>query len=287
MDKMLMQNESAIDLNKMMHQAMTNYKKVIVVLSAGYKKKAEAFSSGVGNEYALLIKDIVEWPNKYILVSFEGISNDITPLALKGREIVDLSVQKNETRLFHKLLDEPLLYFSEVRQLKPVVIPRKVKPLFKDSKSPATISIETLISRPTTSMSQAGTYKYAVNEFRIEIKNATDKSIEGLNIEVKLPFILRPSMRLSLQEFGFIDNGNSLIKNLIENKKLFPSQKIITDKFEIEINSYNYSLAIKAEIIITVYTDLGAVTKSFKLIDYFKINDDYGQNKGLNSIKFG
>jgi len=49
MDRMLMQQESAIDFSKMMHRIMTDYRKVIVVLSEGYKQKAEQFTGGVGN----------------------------------------------------------------------------------------------------------------------------------------------------------------------------------------------------------------------------------------------
>ena len=64
----------------MMHKAMTDYYKVIIVLSKGYKEKADNFKSGVGQEYQLIINDIIENTTKYILVSFEGIPNDIKPL---------------------------------------------------------------------------------------------------------------------------------------------------------------------------------------------------------------
>lgn len=38
-DRMHSQNETATDFKQMMHKAMTDYKKVIVVLSKGYKEK--------------------------------------------------------------------------------------------------------------------------------------------------------------------------------------------------------------------------------------------------------
>ena len=71
MDQMLIQESTALDFIEMMHRAMTDYTKVIIVLSSGYKSKAEGFSGGVGNEYSMIIKSIRENPNKYILVSFE------------------------------------------------------------------------------------------------------------------------------------------------------------------------------------------------------------------------
>ena len=74
---------------------MTDYEKVIVVLSKGYKDKAENFKGGVGNEYNLILKYIETQKNKYILISFEPISDEITPLNFKGRHIFDLSNKKN------------------------------------------------------------------------------------------------------------------------------------------------------------------------------------------------
>ena len=40
----------------MMHKAMTDYEKVIIILSRTYKLKAEAFKGGVGNEYLLVMR---------------------------------------------------------------------------------------------------------------------------------------------------------------------------------------------------------------------------------------
>ena len=91
LDRMLSQEETAINFIKMMHKAMSEHPKVIVVLSKGYKEKAETFKGGVGEEYGILLNDISGNPNKYILVSFEERSDAIIPLGLKGRDIVDLS----------------------------------------------------------------------------------------------------------------------------------------------------------------------------------------------------
>lgn len=122
-DKILIQRESAIDFKKMMHKAMTDYPKVIVVLSEGYKEKAEKFKGGVGNEYGLILNDIENNNNKYILVSFEGIKDNIIPLFFKNREIIDLSKNDNEEiqKLFAKLQNEIVYSFDDVAPTKPVV----------------------------------------------------------------------------------------------------------------------------------------------------------------------
>lgn len=129
-DRLMTQKESATDFNKMMHQAMTDYNKVIIVLSKGYKEKATAFKGGVGNEYSLIIKDIENSKNKYILVSFEKISDEITPLNFKGRHIIDLTIKENLNELFSKLMDEEILDFSQVGTNKPQII-KKVIPAFE------------------------------------------------------------------------------------------------------------------------------------------------------------
>ncbi|MFT4073647.1 MAG: TIR domain-containing protein [Dysgonamonadaceae bacterium] len=122
-DQMLIQEETAINFKKMMHRAMTDYKKVVVILSKGYKEKAEAFKGGVGNEYELILNDIEENPNKYILVSLDGIKNNIIPLFFKGREIVDLSENTNEKqqKLFAKLQDIKQYQFADVSGSKPII----------------------------------------------------------------------------------------------------------------------------------------------------------------------
>lgn len=111
-DVALSQLESAVDFYKMMYRGIAGYKKVIIVLSEGYKQKAESFLGGVGQEYELIIKDIDENPNKYILVSFTEISDRISPLKLRSRETIYLNnLNPNNLgarRLFAKLMDAPM-----------------------------------------------------------------------------------------------------------------------------------------------------------------------------------
>jgi len=136
-DRLLNQEETALDFNKMMHLAMTDYKKVIIVLSKGYKEKAEKFTGGVGNEFQLIIKDIETSPKKYILISFEGISDNITPLAFKGRNIIDLSNDDeaawNELR--SKLRDEPIIDKPPVAQTQKPIKKQEVGEFNLDKKT--------------------------------------------------------------------------------------------------------------------------------------------------------
>lgn len=127
MDRSVSQNHSATDFRKMMHRGMTDYKKVIIVLSKGYKEKAHAFRGGVGTEYTLIIKDIEQSPKKYILATFENISDEITPLEFREREIVYLGNSENLNALYAKLLDESLIDFSEVSGTKPSIVKQVIK----------------------------------------------------------------------------------------------------------------------------------------------------------------
>ncbi len=129
-DRKVSQEQSSIDFYKMMHSVMTDYQKVIIVLSTGYKIKADSFSGGVGTEYGLIIKDIDQNPKKYILVSFDGINDSILPLNFKGREIIDLSNPENEEILLLKLLDIPVFEIDPIASEKPIVISKQI-PEFK------------------------------------------------------------------------------------------------------------------------------------------------------------
>ncbi|UTA69064.1 leucine-rich repeat domain-containing protein [Emticicia sp. 21SJ11W-3] len=104
-DKAINDTSTANDFMRMMVENMHKNENIIVVLSEGYAIKANSFKGGVGDEYQLLIKDINKNPNKYILVSFNRRSDEIYPLALMGRDTVDLSNLDEEEvkRLIRKL----------------------------------------------------------------------------------------------------------------------------------------------------------------------------------------
>lgn len=134
MDIKLMQDETAIDFNRLMHKGILNYDKVLVVLSPNYKTKAEAFEGGVGKEYRFISSDIDKNPKKYVFTSFEPITNGvidtIVPIEFKGREIVDLHKDEsnNFEALFAKLTDTKVYKFSDVAKNTPLVESKRIMP---------------------------------------------------------------------------------------------------------------------------------------------------------------
>jgi len=99
------------------------------------KKELINLRGGVGTEYNLIIKDIEDNPNKYILVSFDEISKEIIPLSFKSREILDLRNPENFNKLDSKLQDKELIHFSEVGSKKPEVKTVKIPALQITNKS--------------------------------------------------------------------------------------------------------------------------------------------------------
>ncbi|MBA4240989.1 MAG: hypothetical protein C0448_09695 [Sphingobacteriaceae bacterium] len=134
MDVKYMQEETALDFNRLMHIGILKYDKVIVILSESFKSKAENFEGGVGKEYKFITGDIENNPKKYILTSFtkinKAIINKIVPADLKGREIVDLTQDEtdNFATLFSKLANEGQYKFSEVAKNTPLVEEKKIEP---------------------------------------------------------------------------------------------------------------------------------------------------------------
>ncbi|NOT52940.1 MAG: TIR domain-containing protein, partial [Chitinophagaceae bacterium] len=134
LDKRIMQDETAVDFNKLMHMGMNNYDKVILILSQTYKTKAEAYQGGVGREYRYVVKNISRYPKRFVLASFIKLSEEvietIVPIDLTGREIVDLKIdeQNNFQNLFSKLTDAKRYNFSEVANTTPVIEEMFIKP---------------------------------------------------------------------------------------------------------------------------------------------------------------
>ena len=119
MDQLLKQEQTAIDFNEMMSKLIADSKKVIVLLSRIYKKKADAFEGGVGKEYRIIFEQIDKIKNKYIFITFESLKkvsiDEIKPSAIGNREILDFSEGEEQWEdLFSKLSDKPIYLFSEV-----------------------------------------------------------------------------------------------------------------------------------------------------------------------------
>jgi hypothetical protein len=133
LDISIMQSETSVDFNRLMHKGILHYDKVIVLLSSNYKIKAEKFEGGVGREYRYIINDIDQKPLKYVFASFELITTskikEITPIEFMGREIVGLKKDElnNFELLFSKLTDAKRYIFSDIAQNTPTIIQKKIE----------------------------------------------------------------------------------------------------------------------------------------------------------------
>lgn len=134
MDRKKNQEESSLNLNKMMVEGIQNSDKVILVLTEKYKEKADKFEGGVGLEYQLILEDIKKNKNKYIMVSFGNtLIENITPTGLKGRLVLDLKKDQDENEfneLIAKIKEENILEFVDVN-LKEISITKTIVRPFK------------------------------------------------------------------------------------------------------------------------------------------------------------
>lgn len=110
-DKRKMQEEYSLDMKVMMHEQITKADKVIVLLSEGYKMKAEQFMGGVGQEFSLILTDICNSKKKYILCCLDSFTttSDIAPLAFQSRYIHCLS-NDTDHRILQDLIEDKLDY---------------------------------------------------------------------------------------------------------------------------------------------------------------------------------
>lgn len=125
-DKIISQRKTSTNFVQMMHEAFVQCDQIIVVLSEGYKIKADSFSGGVGTEYRLILGEIDRFPLKYILVSFQGRDDLIIPAGLAGRDIIDLSLSFDP--LFRKLTGQHEYELSPVSKNKPALPKREIAP---------------------------------------------------------------------------------------------------------------------------------------------------------------
>lgn len=261
-DKLKSQEETAIDFVKMMNEAMTSYNKVIVVLSENYKTKAEMFKGGVGMEYNLIIKDISDHPTKYILVSFQGISNEIVPLSLKGREIVDLSKGDSELeKLYRKLLGKGALKFADVGEMLLELEQTEITDLkFENQKG---IEFEKIVEQFLGDSMQFGKYKSCQRRIKLSLKNNSGKTLDGCQIDLNLnPIFL-------YTDFYEPSSKNNLSTSI--TKKIFANQNIETESFEIKITENNYVEAGRSTISCKVFSDIGETFFEVPILDCITI----------------
>lgn len=265
MDKQIAQQETATNFVKMMHKALLEHPKVIVVLSKGYKDKAEKFSGGVGEEYQILINDIKKNERKYILVSFEGRGDDIVPFGLIGRDVVDLSKDGELQRLYEKLQDHERYQFVPVADKRPELT--KVTPQsFAPEKTGPTVII------PPPRVTPTGNAGYTGDQYRdvellldIEFKNVSDKPVSEFGALIKIPKYL-------LTERGdYKTDGDWIVIEKQVERKLFAGQTVTAAQVKFELNRGNIYRVLEAEIVTEVYTDNGTQPASYPLKDIIRL----------------
>jgi hypothetical protein len=264
MDKGLSQQQTATNFLKMMYQAMHNHPKVIVILSEGYKTKADAFIGGVGTEYEWMIGDINDNPNKYILASFNGRDNNIIPAGFKGRDIVDLSESHNMTALYSKLMDHKPYVFSEVAKTKPKLPVHIAEPFAVKVVAPEEpISVEPFIKETGAGLF-AKKYRSIDFTLKFEIVNTSGGTIEGINYTIKLPRELDLDHYHDADPDGFVNYERSF-------NKLYRSQKVQSEGFSIRVAHQNISRIMDSVIKVEVYTEQGPIIKEFPTIELIKV----------------
>ncbi len=275
MDKALSQQETAINFVKMMYQSMHKFPKIIVILSEGYKRKADDFTGGVGTEYELMINDINDHPNKYILASFGGRDNNIIPTGFKGRDIVDLSDPSEMSRLYEKLMDHQRFVFADVAKTKPQLPVRVASPFVipakeeKDTRQ--AISITPLIKATGDASLSARKYRSINFSLKFEIVNTTTTTIEGFNYIVKLPRELDLDNYHDANADGFINYERSY------NRKMFRGQKVETETFLLRVEHQNVRKIMESAIYLEVFTEDGPIEQKFSAIELIKIKPN-GEN---------
>lgn len=227
LDRLKSQEETATDFTKMMHQAITDYPKVIIVLSKGYKTKADAFTGGVGTEYRLIINDIDLNPNKYILVTFDEISNEIFPSNFRGREVIHIKSQSDLNKLYSKLKNEPIIAFSEVALEQPSIETEEIPAFeqfldYEDSKEKRIIRQASTVyfhSKLTYAFPGVRDLKWINQESAVEgllrffgDKPTYDEAI-GHNVVADPIWWFRGRSAFLVEKFHSLENGRVLMNN--------------------------------------------------------------------------
>lgn len=275
MDKLKSQQQTATDFSKMIHQAITDYDKVIIVLSEGYKDRAEKFEGGVGDEYSLIIKDIKGNPNKYVLVTFDEISDKVTPLGLKDREIIDLSISSRSefyNRLHAKLQGKNEIEFSEVASEKPIVRKMAVSSFERKPQVPA-IEILDMDSVSQGGGSFGGKIRNVEFNVKAGIKNIGKTTINDCIVEVEFPRVLS-----DFSSKGRIENRN-IIYTFNNESKLYPNQVKRFDSFILRLNQQNIREAENSKLTVRVFGDEINIEKEFEILGVAYKNAKYGNNK--------
>lgn len=278
MDALVSQEESAIDFPEMMHNVFIKYDKVIILISPGYKERAEKFIGGVGFEYGMLIKDFNQNKNKYIIATLLGMEDieSQTPLFLKEKEVLDLTKQEKHDRLFAKLLDEKIIKFSPVGESLPIL----QKKLPSDFISKPNISIDEIKVNPLgKSFYRAGQLVNIDYSLSFILKNISDLLIHEYSFEIYLPKGFYNSLLIyysrNRQKLEFSSNREEDGYNVLiyDPKKIFPNQSIAIKSFDFSLTREVFLILMKNPIRVKLYVGNHMEEREFQLNDYLHHKD--------------
>lgn len=279
-DRQFSQENTAPDFNVMMHKAITDYNKIIIILSEGYKDRANNFIGGVGNEYSMVIKDIDSHPKKYILISFDKITNAIFPAFLKGREVVQISDKSHLEKLFGKLKNVPEFEIPLVSQSKPELKSKEIAPLFNFEG----LKVSELRAKSDAGSWQTGNlFERHVQAISIVIINNSSKIIEGFNVKVEIP------RNLAKYDPNAEIINNNRIFSIQDNQKLHPDDSAEIHCGETYVSFKDAEEAFKSQIKVVINWDSGKLEKSefIQPIDGFLFGHTmYGERKLLQLSDF-
>jgi hypothetical protein len=263
-DVKLAQSQTSIDFTEMIHRSLAEYSKIIIILSKGYKLKAENFIGGVGQEYRIILSDIERNPTKYILVSFEALSNDIIPIGFDNRDVVDMTRSGSLDKLFRKLMNLEEYTFSKVGKEKPVIPSKMVAP-YRPVNEGSPIEIVKICCGRTLSQTQFHQMKRLIVPCHVEIRNTGQHTLTDIQLEIIMPTLLLEGCS------NHTVIGNEVILNF-EFKKAFSGQPLRSKEFTMVFTNFNVQL-INTPVTVKVYTDEGTSERKFIVKDFVIVYD--------------
>ncbi|WP_431199578.1 hypothetical protein ACQ86K_00885 [Mucilaginibacter sp. P19] len=216
-------------------------------------------------------------PNKYILISFDGIHDDIFPLFFKGRQVIDLSDRSRLNELFAKLKDEQVIKFSPVGVRKPEVAQKEIA---KFSIAEKNLEILGLVSHVNNSSQFAQQYTNIEFDLSLEFKNPTDGVFADYSIEVHYPV-----NSTGFDVTGRID-GEHKIVTYDNPPKIFAGQTRTYKLESLIIRDSNVHKVLNTTLKVKVYTEKGTIEKDFPLTGTLMVKNNYGQQHILTAEMF-
>jgi hypothetical protein len=275
LDRMVTQEHTAPDFNQMMHQAMTDHDKVIIVLSERYRERAENFEGGVGKEFRMILADIDDRPKKYIVGSFDGRGRDVAPLALSSREILDLNEDEDLKKLFRKLMDKPELAFSPVAGSVPDLGTRSPAPFATGMAAGPVLAVKGLVVKSTNGTQQYRLYKVIHYEVSADIVNERGDIVKDFSVELHVPKDLVTDFYDRRME------GERVVFDFPSTKSLYKGQQFRTDPVSVEFFHRRVGKVFGESILVKVFGPGGMVEKEFLVKDVFKIPGENGMEPRL------